>query len=189
MEQFRQENALNSLFDHNMAFDILDSMHSQKISAYELQGFLRYDTSLHSQQGYDFEEEICQQVVRSLDKSLVHLNKATYHSFQSRFIEMVLPRNQQLRSECNYKFDRVPVSVNDFEFWRRVRNETSLKLCQCLVRECHFYSELSKRRKQFCHQFYGDIYSLTNIFAQRETLGYQNLHDWLKQLKVLLNPE
>lgn len=42
MEQFRDDNARNPLFDHNMAFDLLDSLRSGQISGYDLQGFLQY---------------------------------------------------------------------------------------------------------------------------------------------------
>lgn len=102
---------------------------------------------------------------------------------------MVLPRNQKLLAECNYKFEHIPVSVNDFEFWRKVRSETTLKLCRMLLRECHFYQELQKRRTQFCQVFYGDVYSMANIFGHRNAISYDNLYNWLKDLNILFNTD
>lgn len=103
-------------------------------------------------------------------------------------MDIVLPQDQQLRSECSYKFESVPVSVHDSDFWRRVRAETTLKLVQGLVREAQFYSELQKRRTQFCHYFFGDVYTLTNLFGHHSEIGYSNIHDWLAGLKMLFNP-
>jgi hypothetical protein len=45
MEQFREENARDKLFDADMAYQLIDSLRSQEVSAYEIQGFLQYQTS------------------------------------------------------------------------------------------------------------------------------------------------